>query len=342
MLGHMPFVFDFGDGPVLFYCEGERKVSSYGNEYEYVNWHVCAKPLYGDGRTVITPPGDSITCNPVVYADHKRVYMTCVTADIMPEQPANYRLVRYSGRLFDKMVLDGGMAVDNPNIFTGMSNGTLTVTALRNKMVIYDLETFQNNTVIFPEGTQILRVSYADDKRNLIVTYMLNGPHSVMYDATAHVVTNEITADGTPVYKCALWDGQVIHAVKGESFEDRTLVHGKLRLVPASLPVSVADYVYEPETLVEAPTEMPPNNSKQSFKTPQKLSLVQTIMSVEDDSPAGVWVKNMASQVQDSMRRQFPNCGQRRKHLAHCQEKLKYYWTEYQHMRSINEKSGGE
>ena len=96
-------------------------------------------------------------------------------------------------------------------------------------------ETERTITLEIPEAEYLYRLSYDPQRPNrlLISGQRRNGSIFSWSYVPEMCELNEITDDGTPAYKCALWDGQCFYAERLDGFEERRIVKAEhLELTP--------------------------------------------------------------------------------------------------------------
>lgn len=110
---------------------------------------------------------------------------------------------------------------------------TVAMAGRRGPIVIRETE--RTITLEIPEAEYLYRLSYDPQRPNrlLISGQRRNGSIFSWSYVPEMRELNEITDDGTPAYKCALWDGQCFYAERLDGFEERRIVKAEhLELTP--------------------------------------------------------------------------------------------------------------
>lgn len=212
---HMPAILEIGGQPLLLFSAAAR-----GDR-----WRSYYSPLNDLSHAQLIPtttPPDGSECSPDGYVDAAGEVNLSITQD--------YRLMRYCGATLDALtpVQDygpcrAGTVLPNGSylLWEDAAQALLLRTAAGGIARIMTLEQLG-----FEPYTLITRITFmCEDPDKLIFTGATRAQRvrSVLFSLDMGRAW-EITAQGSPVYKCALYRGELLYAVKGGAiFEDRYL-----------------------------------------------------------------------------------------------------------------------
>ena len=247
---HMPFVVRHLDRDVLLFCRGTKETGVYGNEYPYTAWSIYWMDMQlRESHRLTTPYQDTdIECNPVAYSMGGSLVVSYSATPVPPEEPHRYSLNQLSGPsvgslnpqevdlgklgLFNGFVAPCGVWLCWKNMITHVDNHSRTTVRVTTP--------FQFVVRVVPAGNDIL-----------ITGQVEGGFDTVRYNLERNEVVGRVLCDGGPVYKCTIWNGLIIHAVRGKEFEERSLHIGEYSLQPVDMAFTVKDKEWVGTTLVE-------------------------------------------------------------------------------------------
>lgn len=230
----MPFVFE----GQLLYCRGQAGSIDYvkqpGSEElareEIIAWqpYLCDWPTL-ENNIAFPIAGNSIrTCSPHLF----RKEDGSLVASYVSEKPVGYLALRTrQAATFDALLRAPEVDLLGFKIFCGYFDGQYANFSEGGRQFMW-----QHRSYLLDGVASILRMTPFEEGMIISVTDTSGNARSVVFKSNQPL--QEIICEGMPVYKCTIYDGGLIHAIRTGEFEQRELHWSdRWRLVPTTLRV---------------------------------------------------------------------------------------------------------